>query len=99
MLGPCFFYVGVSDSLAVEPREVVSATSEEPELAADTALLDSGCEIQGSRLFCHVLRSLDGSADANQNPDFGSTQCVRARVRASVGVRMCPFGWEGGYQE
>jgi hypothetical protein len=66
--------VGLSESLTVESRNVAGPTSEEPAISADTARLDSGCEVQGSRLYCFVLRDLDGSADANENPDFGSSE-------------------------
>jgi hypothetical protein len=72
--GPGFFYVGITDNLDVQSLELAARVSDQPTAAEDVALLESECEQQGQRLFCSVLRELDGSADGGPNPDFSSTE-------------------------
>lgn len=70
--GPGFFYIGLSDSLEVLSRELDSGSTY-PTAATDTSVIDSGCEVQGSRLYCFVLRAIDGTGDGGQNPNLSES--------------------------
>ena len=74
--GPAFFYIGLSGSLTVSSRELTGSGSSRPVTASDTTVLDSGCEIQDTRLHCFVVRTLDGSVDGNQNPNFNDEHAI-----------------------
>lgn len=69
---PAFFYVGRESSGGVLSQEFATAGSSTLTSATDTALLDSGCEVRSGTLYCFVVRSIDGTADGNQNPDLST---------------------------